>query len=118
MATNDLIDNLLDAAIDDLLDDFYNQPIAHEDHPWTPEPIELDIHAFENEHEEDMYIDGELGAHPLGDQEPEEGIYVGGVLVPFRNEAHDMQRLGKGFCVGPHCQGCRPLRGKCRTIHA
>ena len=49
----------------------------------------------------------------------EEGMYVDGVLVPFEDQKysiHIMHLTGKGFCIGPECTGCYPLRGTCKAF--
>ena len=50
----------------------------------------------------------------------EEGMYVDGVLVPFEDQKysiHIMHLTGKGFCIGPECTGCNPLRGTCKAFN-
>jgi hypothetical protein len=46
-------------------------------------------------------------------------MYVDGVLVPFEDQKysiHIMHLTGKGFCIGPECTGCNPLRGTCKAF--
>ena len=129
-----LADDLNAAVMDDILDHFYTHPIGEappigEDHghwqpDWQPhwEPVELpELFDLPCAPLGDAHQDAQdsplLGGESCGEScgELEEGMYVHGKLVPFPNEAHDMQRLGKGFCVGPHCPGCQPLRGVCHA---
>ena len=132
----DMIDRLHAAAFDDMLDDLYAQPAVVGDYDAVLFADPYEFPAEDGQFEEWPPVPLPAQPEPPEPAQPAppappaapivEGMYVDGVLVPLDAFAPRtacavacaVHLKGKGFCPGPQCEGCQPLRGVCRASRA